>query len=173
MADKKTIGKVISREKTERKTAIMFKKVVDRFRSKEKTAHVRRDRATQLMEYLQANNSLVLDREGLALVGMSRKQAFQTVYDLVVNESIQMRAESDGKVIIMTNAEYIRQKEDKARETWAKEAGLKMAGDAKDSDLLLNVDEDNPDIMYAEGKSLPERERDPWISFDDAFFDRD
>lgn len=151
----------------------MLKKVVDRFRSKEKTTHVRRDRATLLMEYLQVNNSLVLDREGLAVIGMSRKQAFQTVYDLVVNETIQMRAEPDGKVIIMTNAEYIRQKEDKARETWANEAGLKISEETNNQDLLLNVDEDNPDIMYAEGKSLPERERDPWISFDDAFFDRD
>lgn len=151
----------------------MLKKIFTRLGGKKHPAGARKNRAEMLLHYLEENQSLVLDGDGLLKIGMSRKQAFQTVYDLVVRENIQMRAETDGRVVVMTNAEYIRQMEDRARETWSQDAGLKTETAKNVVDLAPLEDDDAEFFAAAEGKSLPERGREPWISLENAIFDFD
>lgn len=146
----------------------MLRKIIDRFAAKNNPARCRRTRAAILFAYLEEHHSLTLDRDGLALVGMSRKQAFQTVYDLVLHEKIQIRAEEDGKVVAMSNAEFIRLMEQRAKETWQDEAGLELAGreGAGAFDIAFAAEE-GAEISAGGRQTLPDRRREPWIEFED------
>ncbi len=129
----------------------MIKRLFDRLLFKERQIKNRRTRAAILLDYLDQHGSLVLDNNGLSAIGMSRKQAFQTLYDLIIHESVQMRAEADGQVVVMSNAEYIRQMEERARETWKCEADLRLETDSEAIDLeFVACDEDNADFLSGE-----------------------
>ena len=152
--------------KNERDSA-MLKKLLGRLNAKHDPAKRRRDRATVLLAYLEANHSLALDHEGLAKIGMNRKQAFQTVYDLVLHESVQMRADADGLVVVMTNDEFIRQMEARAKETWKEEAKLVLNGDQGAFDLAFAAESaDAPENLSGPRQTLPDRRRDPWIELE-------
>ena len=147
----------------------MFKKIFDRIGSKTNPAKHRRTRAAVLLHYLEVNHSLILNREGLEKIGMNRKQAFQTVYDLVLHESIQMRAEADGMVVVMSNEEFLRQMETRAKKTWEKESALVLneGKDAFDFDLAFaHAEESDPDFSSEERQTLPDRRREPWFAFE-------
>lgn len=160
----------------------MLKKILDRFSSRANPVKSRRTRAAKLLDYLEEHASLTLDKEGLAAIGMNRKQAFQTVYDLVLHDSIQMRAEPDGRVVAMSNAEYNRQMEVRAKKLWKDEAGLVLDGDRgafdlafADSDSFAGPDggDECPEFLSLDRQTLPERARDPWIGYENLAFDDD
>ena len=143
----------------------MIGSLLKRIRSANAPIKDRRSRATTLLAFLEEHGVLVLDKAGLATIGMNRKQAFQTVYDLVLSEKIQMRAEADGRVVAMSNDAFTILMEERARETWRQEAHIELlpACSAPDS-LTAEYNEDNTDFLSGERQSLPERGRDPWIS---------
>lgn len=125
-------------------------------------ARNRRNRAERLFAVLEDKGALVLDKAGLEMIGMSRKQAFQSVYDLMVAERIQMRAEADGRVVAMSNAAFNVLMEERASETWRNEAALLFAG----SGGAIGSGGDGSDFLSAGRPILPERHRESWISFE-------
>lgn len=145
----------------------MLRKIIDRFASKNNPAKCRRTRAAILLAYLEQNHSLVLDKKGLAAIGMNRKQAFQTVYDLVLHEKIQIRAEENGRVVAMSNEEFIRLMEVRAKETWKDEAGLELAGKKGEGAFeIAFAPEEEAEFSAGEWQTLPDRHREPWIEFE-------
>lgn len=72
----------------------------------------RKDRSRRLagevMRVLEESGLLVVDRDLLRLLKTTRKALFQTLYELVLRESMYMMSDAEGKVILMTNAEYTR-----------------------------------------------------------------
>ena len=149
----------------------MIGNLLKRIRSANAPARDRRSRATSLLAYLDEFGTLVLDKAGLAMIGMNRKQAFQTVYDLVLAEKIQMRAEADGRVVAMSNNAFTSLMEERARETWRQEALIELLPTCADPDrLTAEYNEDNPDFLTGERQSLPERGRDPWLNIGNVAF---
>ena len=144
----------------------MIGSLLKRIRSANAPIKDRRSRATNLLAFLEEHGVLVLDKDGLAMIGMNRKQAFQTVYDLVLSEKIQMRAEADGRVVAMSNDAFTILMEERARETWRQEAHIEelLPACSGPDGLAADYNEDNTDFLSGERQSLPERGRDPWIS---------
>lgn len=150
----------------------MIGNLLKRLRFTNTSTKDRRGRAARLLAFLEENGTLILDKAGLATIGMNRKQAFQTVYDLVLGEKIQMRAEADGKVVAMSNAAFVALMEERAKETWRLEAGLVLGENALHSKAVkVEIDEDNPDILSGERQTFPDRRREPWITVENASLD--
>ncbi len=72
--------------------------------------HRRRLRAVgeAILERLEEQGSLVLDRAGIDSLDTTRKLAFQAVYHLVINERAYMRATPQGQVVVMSADEFTR-----------------------------------------------------------------
>ncbi|MDR0362871.1 MAG: hypothetical protein LBJ46_09355 [Planctomycetota bacterium] len=134
----------------------------------------RQTRAALLMDYLEDNGSLVLDKKGLAILGLNRKQAFQTVYDLVLKEDIQMRAEEDGSVVVMSNKAFAELLEQRALDASHDQDHVAANdGDAFDlAAIAFGEEEGMESEVYAYPRnSLPIRGRDPWIAVENISFD--
>ncbi|MDR3210910.1 MAG: hypothetical protein LBU79_03220 [Planctomycetota bacterium] len=136
----------------------MLRNFLQRLSFREQAARKRRSRATQILEFLEKNAVLALDGDGLARLGMNRKQAFQSVYDLVVKESIQMRADPDGRVVVMSNSEYARQMDDRVSEIVREEIYSAEEGDTTGLELDLAL----AGTVIHDQFPLPEHRREPW-----------
>ncbi|MDR1611276.1 MAG: hypothetical protein LBT97_00670 [Planctomycetota bacterium] len=144
----------------------MFKNLMNRMRHKGESES-RQTRAQLLLEYLEQNGALTLDKKGLSILGLSRKQAFQIVYDLVLDERIQMRAEADGRVIVMSNAAFAEHLERRAREAAEKDASQVIEEDQLLDLALVAFGEENgmePEYYAYSRNSLPVRSREPWMA---------
>ena len=62
--------------------------------------------ADDVLRRLEADNVLIVEQGVPESFGVKRKEFFQTVYDLVMKERIYMISDIEGKVVLMTNAEF-------------------------------------------------------------------
>lgn len=85
----------------------MFARLLNRL-SRKRDPERDRSLGDALMRLLEEHNLLTVDRKLLHMLKTSRKEFFRVVYHLVMRESMYMMADIEGKVILMTNAEFTR-----------------------------------------------------------------
>lgn len=84
----------------------MLKRIRERFTIADDHEEERRHIANQLLNHLTVHGRMTLDSATLGGMGIPRKQAFAVVYDLVLDERLQMRSGAHGKVELLSNAEF-------------------------------------------------------------------
>ncbi len=72
------------------------------------SADADRELARILMDRLDRLGSFILDDETVAGVGAGRRQTCRAVYELVLRERAHVRADSEGRVVVMSNREFNR-----------------------------------------------------------------
>ncbi len=84
----------------------MLKRIWEHFTIADDHEEERRHVANQLLNHLTVHSRMTLDSKTLAEMGISRKQAFEAVYDLVLDERLQMRSDARGKAEHLANQEF-------------------------------------------------------------------
>lgn len=165
----------------------MLKRILNRISGTKRREQGRKGLAARLLADLESRGSLVLDKEGLEGLGISKKQAFQVVYDLVIREKAQMRADNGGRVVVMSNREFAdfmrRRAEAESLPGHLPEdvtVQVKLGNEEFDAFEVApaasaSVPAEMPEpVNVAIGRqSLPERKREPWIAFEDINLEAD
>lgn len=161
----------------------MLKRILNRLSGKRRREQKRKGLAARLLADLESRGSLVLDKEGLEGLRISKKQAFQIVYDLVIREKAQMRADNGGRVVVMSNREFA---DFMKRRAEAEALPGRLPEDVTIQVALGNEEFDAFEITPAASaaapetvkvtsgrQTLPDRKREPWIAFEDITLETD
>jgi hypothetical protein len=106
--------------------------------------------AEELMARLAEKASLVVDDSLVSELGVGRKALYRIIYDLVRRERMFMLADSDDRMLLMTNTEFNR--------FMFRRAGLELPPEpaqsvAEDSDIYIETDDS--DIVLEEMWEIP------------------
>lgn len=145
----------------------MFARILNRLIRKQDPERSR-SLGDALLQLLDEHAVLTVDRKLLHMLKTSQREFFRVVYALVIRESMYMMADVDGKVILMTNAEFTRfmMRRSTTRETEIRRRdGSPAAPMAAESRLAVAVEESAPEtarggfgiaVAAAEGRAVGE-----------------